>query len=111
MRRLDKLAARLPLALDGVEVPEQPAPLARPLVLAVFWKSCEVRGLIFSDVDTPGVPAGVGVARLDKDEDKSGARGRRASRAARRSRFVVPVDLDSPERAEQTTATLWPDSI
>ena len=31
--------------------------------------------------------------------------GRNASLAARRSRFVVPVALDSPERAEQTRAT------
>lgn len=62
-------------------------------------------GLIFSEVDTPGVPAGVGEAKLDIEEDRSGARGRNASSAALKRRLVVPVDLDSPERAEQTTAT------
>lgn len=73
--------------------------------LAKIW---DVRGLMPPFVEAPGVmagepvlPAGVG----------SGLRGRIASKAARRRRLVVPVDLDSPERAEQTRATLWPDSM
>lgn len=69
-----------------------------------------MRGLILSEVEAPGVPAGEG-AILGIDEERSGARGRRASKAARRRRLVVPVDLDSPDLAEQTTATLLPDSM
>lgn len=77
--------------------------------LVDFWKSCDVRGLILSEVEAPGVPAGVG--RAEMEVERSGARGRNASNAARSRRFVVPVDLDSPDRAEQTTATLLPDSM
>lgn len=113
MRRLEKLPARLlaPRALAGVDEPDLLVLAGRcPAALAVFWKIWEVRGLILSEVDAPGVPAGEG-AMLDMDEERSGALGRSASRAARRRRLVVPVDLDSPERAEHTTATLLPDSM
>lgn len=47
------------------------------------------------------LPTAAGVVGLDVDGDGT---GRRASRAAWSSRFVVPVDFETPERAEHTRA-------
>lgn len=112
-RRLDRLPDRLaapPLVLAGVEFPDLRAvPLRLLAELPDLWKICDVRGLTRSEVEGPGVTAGD--TRLKVEADRSEGRGRRASRAARRRRLVVPVDLDSPDRAEQTTATRLPESM
>ena len=54
---------------------------------------------------TPNMPIETGVAN---PEDPTGfGRGFNASVAARSNRFVVPSAFVDPERAEQTTTTLW----
>lgn len=97
--------APLHLELEGVDVPEDETP-AREMLFE-RWKSWEVRGFTRSEVAAPGVTEGEDTS-VEREEDTSGARGRNASRAARRRRLVVPVDFESPERAEHTTATRLP---
>lgn len=96
--------AMLPLLRNGVDAPDRP-----PVTEFERVKIWVVRGLILSELATPGVIAGLDV--LPTAVEGSGARGRSASIAARSSRFVVPVALDSPERAEQTSATRFPESM
>lgn len=96
--------AMLPLLRNGVDAPDRP-----PVTELERVKIWVVRGLILSELATPGVIAGLDV--LPTAVEGSGARGRSASIAARSSRFVVPVALDSPERAEQTSATRFPESM
>jgi hypothetical protein len=57
--------------------------------------------------ERPNIPLGRGVAYPDIVCGAFGGLRRRASDAARRRRFVVPRALVDPERAEQTTATLF----
>lgn len=69
--------------------------------ISLVRKMWEVRGLILSVI--PGVTAGV-----ESAETISDTLGLKASTAALRSKLVVPVDFDSPDLAEHTTATLFP---
>lgn len=95
------LADRLP----GVDDPERLDEVGMMLFeLPARWKICDVSGFTRSAGELMGVPG------VDSGVERSPARGRRASEAAWRSRFVVPVDFEVPERAEHTTTTRLPES-
>jgi hypothetical protein len=88
--------------------PAESARGARPDESARRWrKTLELSGVAGPEgAGEEKAKRGAGEPGAEEDADEKEGR-RRASAAARRSRFVVPSALVLPERAEHTTASLW----